>query len=174
MKIAVISVTENGNKISRRMAAGIGIACDRFAFSKHCDGSAVPFDDMKQMTAKCFGEYDGIIFICACGIAVRMIAPHVVSKLSDPAVVVIDESGKFAISLLSGHIGKANALTEKVAEIIGAEPVITTATDVGGKFSPDSFAAAMTCTSANMTLQRKLRQRQQTAEMWDFTAIQAA
>ena len=142
MKIAVISVTENGNKISRRIAAGIGIACDRFAFSKHCDGSAVPFDDMKQMTAKCFGEYDGIIFICACGIAVRMIAPHVVSKLSDPAVVVIDESGKFAISLLSGHIGKANALTEKVAEIIGAEPVITTATDVGGKFSPDSFAAA--------------------------------
>lgn len=69
---------------------------------------------MKQMTAKCFGEYDGIIFICACGIAVRMIAPHVVSKLSDPAVVVIDESGKFAISLLSGHIGKANALTEKL------------------------------------------------------------
>ena len=78
MKIAVISVTENGNKISRRIAAGIGIACDRFAFSKHCDGSAVPFDDMKQMTAKSFGEYDGIIFICACGIAVRMIAPHVV------------------------------------------------------------------------------------------------
>ena len=71
-----------------------------------------------------------------------MVAPHVVSKLSDPAVVVIDESGKFAISLLSGHIGKANALTEKIAEIIGAEPVITTATDVGGKFSPDSFAAA--------------------------------
>lgn len=142
MKIAVISVTENGNKISRRIAEGIGIACDRFAFSKHCDGSAVPFDDMKQMTAKCFGEYDGIIFICACGIAVRMVAPHVVSKLSDPAVVVIDESGKFAISLLSGHIGKANALTEKAAEIIGAEPVITTATDVGGKFSPDSFAAA--------------------------------
>lgn len=142
MKIAIISVTENGNRISKKIADNIGFHCDRFAYAKRCSDNAVPFDDMKQLTADCFCKYDGIIFICACGIAVRMIAPHVVSKLSDPAVLVIDESGKFVISLLSGHIGKANALAERTAKMIGAQPVITTATDVGGKFSPDSFAAA--------------------------------
>jgi cobalt-precorrin 5A hydrolase len=70
-----------------------------------------------------------------------MIAPHIVSKLSDPAVIVMDERGKNVISLLSGHVGGANELTLKIAAAINANPVITTATDVENKFAVDSFAA---------------------------------
>lgn len=144
MKIAVISVTENGRKISAQIAENLERTHDlrRFATEKYSDENAEKFSDLKAVTAKIFSEFEGIIFVCACGIAVRMIAPHIVSKTSDPAVVTVDEGGKFAVSLLSGHIGGANALTEKIAAAIGAIPVITTATDTGGKFSPDSFAVA--------------------------------
>lgn len=142
MKVAIISVTRNGNLISRKIAENISADCERYVYEKIPDKDAATYGSMRKITERCFALYDGIIFVCACGIAVRMIAPYVVSKLSDPAVIVIDEVGKFAVSLLSGHIGKANALTEKIAEIIGATAVITTATDVGGRFSPDSFAVA--------------------------------
>lgn len=144
MKIAIVSLTENGRKISLKIAEKFSEshALTRFTYEKYTDSAAVAFSELKSVIASNFDQFDAIIFVCACGIAVRMIAPHIVSKFSDPAVVVIDEQGKFAVSLLSGHIGGANALTEKIAQLIGALPVITTATDVGGKFSPDSFASA--------------------------------
>jgi cobalt-precorrin 5A hydrolase len=76
----------------------------------------------------------------ASGIAVRAIAPYVKDKTLDPAVAVVDEKGKYAISLLSGHLGGANDLVRSIAGIIGAEPVITTATDVSGRFAVDEWA----------------------------------
>lgn len=144
MKAAIISLTENGRIIAEKIASGLGKKhiCTRYAFEKHCDENAISFSDMNLLTAELFHSQDALIFICACGIAVRMIAPHIVSKTTDPAVISIDERGKFAVPLLSGHIGGANALAERTAEIIGAVPVITTATDIGGLFSPDSFAKA--------------------------------
>lgn len=98
----------------------------------------------KKSIRECVGEYyentDAIVFIGAAGIAVRSIAPFIKHKSADPAVVVIDETGKFCISLLSGHMGGGNELAEKIACMIGAVPVITTATDRAGKFAVDDFA----------------------------------
>lgn len=81
-----------------------------------------------------------IIFISACGIAVRCIAPFVKNKTTDPCVIVIDELGQFVISLLSGHIGCGNDFTKKIAQLINATPIISTATDLNNKFSVDVFA----------------------------------
>ncbi len=94
----------------------------------------------KEFVGKLFGRYDGIIFVMACGIVVRSIAPYIQSKKSDPAVVVLDEKGMNVISLLSGHIGGANTLTYQVAGITGGNPVVTTATDINEIVSLDVFA----------------------------------
>ena len=144
MKIAVISLTENGRQLSQKISdnQNTNMIFTRYTLKKYSDSDSIAFENLKELVSQIFCEYEALIFISSCGIAVRMIAPHIRSKLIDPAVIVTDEQGKFAVSLLSGHIGGANALTKLIAEKIGAVPVVTTATDVGGKFSPDSFASA--------------------------------
>ena len=87
-----------------------------------------------------FVSCDLLVFVGACGIAVRKIAPFIKDKKSDPAVLVVDDMGGNVISLLSGHIGNANAWTCLVADRIGANPVITTASDCHGKIAIDMFA----------------------------------
>ena len=101
---------------------------------------AIP-KDSRRFYGECFAESDALIFVGSCGIAVRHIAPFVKDKRKDPAVVVVDELGNHAIALLSGHIGGANRLTRFIAAKIGAEPVITTATDINGRFSVDTWAS---------------------------------
>lgn len=93
-----------------------------------------------ELTAEIFEQAGALVFICACGIAVRKTAPFVKDKLTDPAVVVMDELGLFCISLLSGHAGGANRLARWLASGFGSTPVVTTATDIRGVFAADVFA----------------------------------
>ncbi len=97
-------------------------------------------ESLGEWTQKQFQQHHALIFIGACGIAVRAIAPYVQDKLKDSPVVVIDEGGSFVIPILSGHYGGANELAKKIACNIGATAVITTATDVNGLFAVDVFA----------------------------------
>ena len=144
MTVSIISVTQSGLVLSQKICDCIfdDHAITRYAFYKSCDENAVSFSDINCLTANIFQKSEAVIFVCACGIAVRSVAPLIKSKTIDPAVLVIDDSGSFVIPILSGHLGGANALAKTVAEKICAVPVITTATDISGKFSPDSFAKA--------------------------------
>lgn len=78
-----------------------------------------------------FANYDQIVFFVSLGAVVRLIAPHLKDKDEDPGILVVDDAGQFVISVLSGHVGGANAMTERVARLMGATPVVTTASDVG-------------------------------------------
>ena len=134
MRKAILPVTEKGVELAKKISAEVGGQI----FIKGRD-----FFGLKNFVAEIFAKFDALIFIGAAGIAVRMIAPHIVSKLSDPAVIVIDERGKNVVSLLSGHVGGGNFLTAEIAGKISANPVITTATDVEEKFSADGFASQL-------------------------------
>lgn len=134
MRTAIISLTRNGGRVASKIAVKVGGQ----TFTKGKD-----FENLAVLVGEIFKTFDGLIFVCAAGIAVRMIAPHIVSKLSDPAVVVVDERGQNVISLLSGHVGRANELTLEIAKALEANPVITTATDVEGKFSVDAIASKL-------------------------------
>ena len=105
---------------------------------------ALPEVSMKGTVKACvdayFEQVDAIVFVTASGIAVRSVAEHLTHKSKDPAIVCMDECGKHVISLVSGHAGGANALTQMLADVMWATPVITTATDVEGRFSIDEYA----------------------------------
>jgi cobalt-precorrin 5A hydrolase len=128
---AVYAVTERGARLGEGLAARLGARlfvperlAPRFA--------ATPYGALGELVAETFGGFGAHVFVCACGIAVRVIAPHLRDKTVDPAVVVLDDAGRFAVSLLSGHLGGANALALAVAEAVGATAVVTTATDAAG------------------------------------------
>ncbi len=141
--IAVISLTECGRMLSERITDALSeFEIRRYCFYKHTDVNAEQYDDLSALFARIFVDFDAIVFVCACGIAVRMTAPHIRSKAHDPAVIAADDRGQFVIPLLSGHLGGANELAKLLADAVGAQAVITTATDIGGQFSPDSFAKA--------------------------------
>jgi cobalt-precorrin 5A hydrolase len=124
-------VTPRGADLARRIAASFPNAEIYLSStltvrkaSEHC------FGRLFEKLSAVFHHYRGHVFVMAAGIVIRAIAPLIQQKTMDPAVVAADETGRYAVSLLSGHIGGANVLTRRVAEAIGADPVITTATDV--------------------------------------------
>ena len=130
MKMYCLSFTDRGEQLGEKLADEFG------AYSDRCNRPM----GHKEWTEKAFKEADTIVFIGACGIAVRSIAPYVVSKVTDPAVIVIDECGKFVISLLSGHLGGANDMARRIAAFLGSVPVITTATDRNDVFAVDEWS----------------------------------
>lgn len=131
MKTACFYLTKEGHKTALTLQNAVG--CDIF-------GKADFGADFKGAVTAAFSEYDGLIFVMAAGIAVRTLAPLLVSKMSDPCAVVVDQQCRFAVSLLSGHIGGGNALARLIGERTGARAVITTATDIQGVCAFDMFA----------------------------------
>lgn len=99
------------------------------------------YADLASWTQAHFADDDALVFVGASGIAVRAIAPHVEDKFSDPAVVSVDEAGRFVVPLLSGHVGGANELARDIADITGGQAAVSTATDVNGLFAVDEWAA---------------------------------
>ena len=146
MKISIICFTLTGQQTGEKLKKALEKqkhAVSLYAKSKYISDSIK--ESTKEWAGEQFESADGIIFIGATGIAVRSIAPYVASKKTDPAVLVTDECGKFVISLLSGHLGGANELALQAAEVLQAVPVVTTATDMEGKFAVDVFAKKNNC-----------------------------
>lgn len=141
---ALLACSPQGGRLAARLKRAEGWRdCPVYLPDKYCragqDG-VHGYASLSQLVRQLFGRCDCLVFFCACGIAVRMVGPLLTGKYSDPAVVVCDEGGNFAISLLSGHAGGANALAAEIGSLLGATPVITTATDVHGVFAVDSWA----------------------------------
>lgn len=123
---------------------------DETGLSRRLEGS------VRDWTADHFNCCDVLIFIGACGIAVRAIAPFVRDKRHDPAVIVMDEMGRFCIPILSGHVGGANEFAAELADILGGIPVITTATDIHNKFAVDVYAKKNNLTMSSATYAKEV------------------
>ena len=154
MKVGIIAFTTSGCRTALEISKVFeGDEAELFAKSTSDElGLTHVGESMRSWTGTAFGKYDAIVFVGAIGIAVREIAPFVKSKDTDPAVISVDEKGKFSVPVLSGHIGGANSLAVRIAGGIGALPVVTTATDINGKIAIDSFAVNnnLTITSLHM------------------------
>lgn len=152
-QIAIAGFTTNGCVLAQKIVSELEGA-RAWAPHRISEEVGLPgFDSVGAWAGEAFAHgCDGIVFVGACGIAVRAIAPYVTSKMHDPAVVCVDEAGKWAISLLSGHVGGANDLARRIARIVGATPVVTTATDVRGAFAIDEWASRQGLVIANPQL----------------------
>lgn len=142
MKTAVITFTAKGQQAAVSIRQQFMPEADIYCYKRYVAAGVVAFDSVTKLMGEIFHDYDRLLFISAAAIAVRAVAPYLQSKLTDPAVLVMDENAEFVISLLSGHIGGANAWCEELAQKIGAVPVITTATDRRGVFAVDTYAKA--------------------------------
>ena len=143
-KIAIWVITPNGTRLAETLFRNLPVA-DVYISQKIVETPDVhlSFQNLSETLEHKFVQYGGHIFIMSTGIVVRLIAPLIKNKVEDPAVVVVDDQANHAISLLSGHLGGANALTQKIAGLIGADPVITTATDVNRVPAIDVLAKEM-------------------------------
>lgn len=131
MKLACIAFTGQGLDIAGRIKSSEGMEADIYDKSSY-----------KSSLDHIFTHYDHIVFISATGIAVRLCAPYLQNKSCDPGIVVIDDLGRFCISLVSGHLGGANELAIKLSGLLKCRPVITTASDSRGIEAVDMFAKA--------------------------------
>ncbi len=145
-KVELVAFTRAGIGLACRIAASLApeaqtnvSAPQRLASP---DNGVKSIEDLGNWTRAAFEVASAIVFVGATGIAVRAIAPFVADKMSDPAVVCVDERGANVIPLLSGHVGGANSLSRRIAAITGGNACISTATDVNGIFAVDEWAVS--------------------------------
>jgi cobalt-precorrin 5A hydrolase len=147
-RYAIVTLTRGALALGRRLSPCLP-GCDLY-LNRRFEADAAQNEHwieppLGELAAELFRRYDCLVWIMACGIVVRGIAPLLRDKASDPAVLVIDERGRFVVSLLSGHLGRANDDARRIATLLGAEPVITTATDVAGSLAVDTLAMRLDC-----------------------------
>lgn len=156
MKLDIIAFTANGAALAEKI---IGLYPDSKATApKHyCNSVVEPLDgSLFDWTQARFKTGKTLVFIGAAGIAVRACAPFVKDKSTDAAVICVDERGENVIPLLSGHIGGANRMAKELANALGARAVITTATDLGGVFAVDAWAAQNNCVIADKSAIKRI------------------
>ncbi|MBI5583433.1 MAG: cobalamin biosynthesis protein [Deltaproteobacteria bacterium] len=129
MKVALISLSAEGARLLRRLAPHFPEARIFLHDKIRTDLEGKRFGQIILLIKEIFTQFDGLVFVMPTGVVVRAVAPLIKHKTRDPAVVVVDVGGRFAISLLSGHEGGANDLAVTVGNILGAEPVVTTTTE---------------------------------------------
>ena len=144
MKISVISFTKAGQQLAQRIRERMHGEDETVMLYTKCSHIGTDVISVQSSLSEWAGEqmaaHHALVFIGACGIAVRAIAPWITDKLHDSPVLVMDERGQYVIPLLSGHVGGANELAARLAMELGADPVITTATDLNDRFAVDLFA----------------------------------
>lgn len=138
MNIAVIAVSPQGITIAEQLK--VEWQEQLTIFSTHQHSSVESIRNIKEHVDAHFGDYSAWVFIGAMGICIRTIAEHVQHKYHDPAVINIDSTGRFVVSVLSGHVGGANELTEHIASLLGAQAVVSTQTDNTGLWALDLFS----------------------------------
>lgn len=147
MKIGILALTAGGRDLAYQVASKYnqkGRQADVY-LPEHMRKELQPptffyRERLSELVPALFNQYQGLVFIMAAGIVVRLIGPLVKDKKTDPAIIVMDQKGQFVIPILSGHLGGANSLSGELAHLLGAAAVITTATDVLGKTAPDELA----------------------------------
>ncbi len=141
MKTAIIAITPRGAELARRIGQALPEAQvylpERL---RQEDGCGYFSEPLAELLPRLFSGGQALVCIMSIGIVARLLAPVLKGKDVDPAVVVMDEAGEYAIPLFSGHLGGANALARQLAELAGGQAVITTATDVNGLPAWDEVA----------------------------------
>jgi cobalt-precorrin 5A hydrolase len=150
---AIYAITTHGIEIAKKLANALPDA-DLFVseklFAKAPPGAKKLALPMGPTLAATFTEYDCHVHIISVGAVVRMIAPLIENKKVDPAIVCVDDAARFAICVLSGHVGRGNAFTDRVAIALGATPVVTTASDARGTLTVDILGRELGWTLEDM------------------------
>lgn len=150
-RIALVAITRAGLALAVRLQRGLATEVHIYANQRACKAqdaivgsntniSITSFETVAPLLSEIWSKYDQIVLFFALGAVVRLIAPLLHHKHQDPGVVAIDDAGLFAISVISGHIGDANGLAIRCAELLGASPVVTTASDVQNTLAVDLLA----------------------------------
>lgn len=160
MTVAVITLSREGADLADRLVQALPDCLMYIHESVSGTWNAQPFTSVLELTGAIFSTCAGLIYVAPCGVAVRAIAPHLAHKTKDPAVVVVDVGGRWAVSLLSGHEGGANDLAVAVANVLSAEPVISTTTEalktlIVGMGCRRGVASRQIVEAVNATLERE-------------------